>query len=279
MEGLGRLAALPRRPDRRRRDRAVRGAGIRLRREAAHGRGRARRLARPRARRAARPRGGRASAALRRGVLGRRARRLLRARARRREAPVDSLTSNIGHLLWSPGSSRRSASTSSSTGSWETALWSGWGVRTMSTDDAGFNPLSYHNGTVWPHDNSLDRVGSRAAGPLAGVPADRPPHAGRSRAFRLAAARGVRGARPGRDAVPDRLSDCRAGRRPGRPARRCCSSSCCSGSCRTATGSGSSRSRPTTCRRGSASPRLGHPGVRPPLGRDRRRRPVRVEAA
>ena len=35
------------------------------------------------------------------------------------------------------------------------ALWSGWGVRTMSSDDAGFNPLSYHNGTVWPHDNSL----------------------------------------------------------------------------------------------------------------------------
>ena len=34
-------------------------------------------------------------------------------------------------------------------------LWSGWGVRTMSTGDAGFNPLSYHNGTVWPHDNSL----------------------------------------------------------------------------------------------------------------------------
>ncbi len=34
-------------------------------------------------------------------------------------------------------------------------LWSGWGVRTMSADDAGFNPLSYHNGTVWPHDNSL----------------------------------------------------------------------------------------------------------------------------
>jgi glycogen debranching enzyme len=35
------------------------------------------------------------------------------------------------------------------------ALWSGWGVRTMSEDDAGYNPLSYHNGTVWPHDNSL----------------------------------------------------------------------------------------------------------------------------
>ncbi len=35
------------------------------------------------------------------------------------------------------------------------SLWSGWGVRTMSTDDAGYNPLAYHDGTVWPHDNSL----------------------------------------------------------------------------------------------------------------------------
>ena len=34
-------------------------------------------------------------------------------------------------------------------------LWSGWGVRTMSRHDAGYGPLSYHNGTVWPHDNSL----------------------------------------------------------------------------------------------------------------------------
>jgi glycogen debranching enzyme len=38
-------------------------------------------------------------------------------------------------------------------------LWSGWGVRTMSTGDAGYNPLSYHNGTVWPHDNSLIAAG------------------------------------------------------------------------------------------------------------------------
>ena len=39
------------------------------------------------------------------------------------------------------------------------SLWSGWGVRTMSTDDAGYSPLSYHNGTVWPHDNSLIAAG------------------------------------------------------------------------------------------------------------------------
>ena len=38
-------------------------------------------------------------------------------------------------------------------------LWSGWGVRTMSAEDAAYNPLSYHNGTVWPHDNSLIAAG------------------------------------------------------------------------------------------------------------------------
>jgi glycogen debranching enzyme len=35
------------------------------------------------------------------------------------------------------------------------ALFSGWGIRTMSIEDAGYNPIEYHNGTVWPHDNSL----------------------------------------------------------------------------------------------------------------------------
>ena len=34
-------------------------------------------------------------------------------------------------------------------------LWSGWGFRTMSTSDAAYSPLSYHNGTVWPHDTAL----------------------------------------------------------------------------------------------------------------------------
>lgn len=34
-------------------------------------------------------------------------------------------------------------------------LYSGWGVRTMSSKNAGFNPIEYHNGTVWPHENSL----------------------------------------------------------------------------------------------------------------------------
>jgi glycogen debranching enzyme len=67
---------------------------------------------------------------------------------------VDSLTSNIGHLLWSGivPPERVDAVVDQLMGD---SLWSGWGVRTMSTEDRGYNPLAYHNGTVWPHDNSL----------------------------------------------------------------------------------------------------------------------------
>jgi glycogen debranching enzyme len=76
---------------------------------------------------------------------------------------VDSLCSNVGHLLWSGivPPARVDALVDRLMGE---ELWSGWGVRTMSTGDAGYNPLSYHNGTVWPHDNSLIAHGlARAA--------------------------------------------------------------------------------------------------------------------
>jgi glycogen debranching enzyme len=67
---------------------------------------------------------------------------------------VDSLCSNIGHLLWSGivPPERADAIVDQLMGD---SLWSGWGVRTMSAADAGYSPLEYHNGTVWPHDNSL----------------------------------------------------------------------------------------------------------------------------
>jgi len=67
---------------------------------------------------------------------------------------VDSLCSNIGHLLWSDivPPARVDAVVGALMGD---DLWSGWGVRTMSNAEAAFSPLSYHNGTVWPHDNSL----------------------------------------------------------------------------------------------------------------------------
>jgi glycogen debranching enzyme len=71
---------------------------------------------------------------------------------------VDALCSNIGHLLFSGivPPERVDTIVDQLMGD---DLWSGWGVRTMSAADAAFNPLSYHNGTVWPHDNSLIAYG------------------------------------------------------------------------------------------------------------------------
>jgi glycogen debranching enzyme len=71
---------------------------------------------------------------------------------------VDSLSSNIGHLLWSGivPEDRAAAVVDQLMGD---GLWSGWGVRTMATGEGGYNPLAYHNGTVWPHDNSLIALG------------------------------------------------------------------------------------------------------------------------
>jgi glycogen debranching enzyme len=74
------------------------------------------------------------------------------------KSKVDSLCSNIGHLLWSGivPPARVDAVVDQLMGD---ELWSGWGVRTMSAGDAGYNPLSYHDGTVWPHDNSIIAAG------------------------------------------------------------------------------------------------------------------------
>jgi len=71
---------------------------------------------------------------------------------------VDALTSNIGHLLWSGivPPERVDALVDRLV---SRELFSGWGVRTMSTADAAYNPLGYHVGTVWPHDNSLIACG------------------------------------------------------------------------------------------------------------------------
>ncbi len=77
--------------------------------------------------------------------------------------PVDALASNIGHLLWSgivPADRVAEIATKLVSG----PLWSGWGVRTLAADEAAFDPLEYHNGTVWPHDNSLIALGLAQAG-------------------------------------------------------------------------------------------------------------------
>ena len=40
-----------------------------------------------------------------------------------------------------------------------TDMWSGWGVRTLATGMPRYNPMSYHNGSIWPHDNALIAIG------------------------------------------------------------------------------------------------------------------------
>jgi glycogen debranching enzyme len=77
--------------------------------------------------------------------------------------PVDSLTSNIGHLLWS-GIVDDDRAAEVVARLFEPRLFSGWGVRTMAEGDGGYNPIGYHQGTVWPHDNSLIAMGLRRYG-------------------------------------------------------------------------------------------------------------------
>jgi glycogen debranching enzyme len=73
------------------------------------------------------------------------------------------MTSNIGHLLWSGiVPSERAGLVAAQLMS--DAMFSGWGVRTLSTDDRGYNPIGYHIGTIWPHDNAIVALGLARAG-------------------------------------------------------------------------------------------------------------------
>ncbi len=71
---------------------------------------------------------------------------------------VDSVTSNIGHLLWSGILGEDEAALTAERLMGE-ELYSGWGVRTLGSRESGYNPLGYHTGTVWPHENSLIAAG------------------------------------------------------------------------------------------------------------------------
>jgi glycogen debranching enzyme len=67
-------------------------------------------------------------------------------------------TSNAGHcLLTSLGSRERARRTARTLLAPES--FSGWGVRTVASSEARYNPMSYHNGSVWPHDNALIAAG------------------------------------------------------------------------------------------------------------------------
>jgi glycogen debranching enzyme len=77
--------------------------------------------------------------------------------------PVDSMASNVGHLLWS--GIIDDARAPAACGRLMTSdMFNGWGTRTLSANDAGFNPIGYHTGTVWPHDTVIVAEGLRRAG-------------------------------------------------------------------------------------------------------------------
>jgi len=84
--------------------------------------------------------------------------------------PVPTMASNAGHLLWSgivpPERASRVVAHLMAP-----AMNSGWGIRTLSSKHAAYNPYSYQNGSVWPHDNSLIALGFKRYGFAADVAA------------------------------------------------------------------------------------------------------------
>ncbi|GAA3115609.1 amylo-alpha-1,6-glucosidase [Streptosporangium carneum] len=72
--------------------------------------------------------------------------------------PIDSLASNMGHCLWTGiVDEDRAASVAEHLLSPE--MFTGYGVRTLASTMGAYNPMSYHNGSVWPHDNALIAAG------------------------------------------------------------------------------------------------------------------------
>jgi glycogen debranching enzyme len=76
---------------------------------------------------------------------------------------VLSVASNPGHALWS-GIVPKDRAAKVVNRLMAPDMWSGWGIRTLSSDHPAYNPHSYQNGSVWPHDNALISLGFRRYG-------------------------------------------------------------------------------------------------------------------
>ncbi|MGA2129621.1 MAG: glycogen debranching N-terminal domain-containing protein [Xanthobacteraceae bacterium] len=79
------------------------------------------------------------------------------------KSKVLSVTSNVGHCLWS-GIIAPERAGAVVRRLMRKDMWSGWGIRTLSSDHPSFNPYNYQTGAVWPHDNSLIALGMRRYG-------------------------------------------------------------------------------------------------------------------
>lgn len=76
---------------------------------------------------------------------------------------VDALSSDVGHLLWSGIADETKAKATVRRLLGED-LFTGWGIRSLSSETAGYHPLGYHDGTVWPHDTAIVAEGMRRYG-------------------------------------------------------------------------------------------------------------------
>jgi len=72
--------------------------------------------------------------------------------------PLRVLVSNPAHTLWTGIIPPEYAPAVVRTALGE-ELWSGWGIRTLGTGEPRYNPVSYHNGSVWPHDTAAAALG------------------------------------------------------------------------------------------------------------------------
>lgn len=77
--------------------------------------------------------------------------------------PADALSSVAGHAMWS-GIADPSHAAALEEQLLGPALFNGWGVRTLAADAAGYNPLGYHVGSVWPHDTAIASAGLKRYG-------------------------------------------------------------------------------------------------------------------
>ncbi|MGH9264134.1 MAG: amylo-alpha-1,6-glucosidase [Acidimicrobiales bacterium] len=76
----------------------------------------------------------------------------------REKRPIDALASNIGHCLWTGIVDQEKAPLVAER-LLSPEMFSGWGIRTLSSAMDGYNPVSYHVGSVWPHDNAIIAAG------------------------------------------------------------------------------------------------------------------------
>lgn len=79
--------------------------------------------------------------------------------------PCEVISSNPGHCLWTGIVDEEKANLMAQR-LFEKDMFSGWGIRTLSEKEKRYNPMSYHNGSIWPHDNAIILSGLKRYGHL-----------------------------------------------------------------------------------------------------------------